>query len=82
MTTKKYKKLLMSRGIERNFAEKERQHIAYLRSKNYNQISINEMMDCYDTLAKRYVSVCGGSLRKWNRRIKEQLKFIEEHCTV
>lgn len=82
MTTKKYKNLLMSRGIDRNFAEKERQHIAYLRFKNYNPISIKEMMDCYDILAERYVSVCGGSLRKWNKLIKERIKYIEERCTV
>jgi hypothetical protein len=82
MTTKKYKKLLMSRGLDRNMAEKERQTIAYLRSRNYNTIKIEEIMECYDNLAERYVSVCGGSLRKWNKRIKETMKYIEEHCTV
>ena len=82
MTTKKYKKLLMSRGLDRNMAEKERQTIAYLRSRNYNAILIKDMMDRYDITAERFVSVCGGSLRKWDKRIKETMKYIEERCTV
>lgn len=82
MTLRKYKKLLMSRGLDRNLAEKERQQIAYLRSRSYNTIMIEEIMECYDNLAERYVYVCGGSLRKWNNQIKENIKYIEERCTV
>lgn len=45
MTTKKYKKLLMSEGLDRNLAEMERQKAAGLRSEN--KLLADRMMEGY-----------------------------------
>lgn len=75
MTLRKYKKLLMSCGLDRDFAEYERKELAISRA-HMSQKSYEYFTGLYRELASRYVSVCGGNLRDWKRKVKDAISHI------
>lgn len=69
MTTRKYKKLLMSRGIDRNSAEQERREAACLRRSN--KAGVDNMMAAYSGIAVYILDAFGGNYRQRERMMRD-----------
>lgn len=76
MTTKKYKKLLMSCGIERNLAEEMRARQARIR--RFNTLIADSNMANYMDSAESEIRHCNGSIRVRKKRIRIALKKAME----
>ena len=72
MTTKKFKKLLMSCGIERNLAEEWRARQARIR--HYNPLRSDRYMANYKAIAESEIIHCSGSIRERRKKIRIALK--------
>ena len=88
MTRKKYKKLLMSRGVERNFAEfVSRFEANYDRQVNgASEEEYQASRQRYVVLADNLVRWYGGSMKKYvnliNWAIREADKALKDGGTV
>ena len=74
MTTRKYKKLLMSCGVERNMAEEKRRRVSYIRSMSLDWA--NQLMADYRVTAEIEMEMCNGSVRVRRRELRKILKKI------
>ena len=74
MTLRKYKKLLMSRGVDRNLAERERM-LAARRNRHavllgiYGTCRYEDPCQFWKGVAERHVAWCGGSYRTYKKMI-------------
>lgn len=74
MTTKKFKKLLMSCGVERNLAEECRARQARIR--RYNPLRSDRYMANYKAIAESEINFCNGSIRDRRKKIRVALKNV------
>ena len=81
MTLRKYKKKLMSVGLDRNLSEKQRNWAARMRRGHIGPKS-DAILDAYEDHASYYIRVCGGSANRWKAKLAKDLRYIKQHCTV
>lgn len=74
MTLKKYKKLLMSCGVERNLAEEQRRRVANVR--RYLGLDCSLLMERYEETAALAKESWNGSIRVRRKKIREAIKNL------
>lgn len=77
MTTRKYKKMLMSCGIDRNMAEFERQTIAKFRGYSLDNYA-TKCMNNYKELASVLKENIGGSLSGRRKLLAKCIRDAEK----
>lgn len=82
MTLRKYKKLLMSRGVDRNLAEREKMLVARHRRAavllgSYGTCCYEDLCQYWKIIADIHVARLGGSCRAYKKMIspKELKKY-------